>query len=94
MDCIKKNIQLVWKMYESCKVVVKCAVNVTVEFKVEVGLHQALALSFFLFAVLMDRLTDKIREESLWIMMSADDIVIFRESRQRKVEHLEVEFCT
>lgn len=41
------------------------------------GIHQGLAPSPFLFAVLMDRLTGKIRRESLWIF--ADDIVICSE---------------
>ena len=31
---------------------------------VEVGLHQGLALSLFLFALVMDRLTDEVRQES------------------------------
>ena len=43
----------------------KSAVEVTEYFKVEVGLLQGSALSPFLFAVLMDRLTDEVRLESL-----------------------------
>lgn len=39
------------------------------------------ALSSFLFATVMDKLTGEIREESLWTMMFADDIVICSESR-------------
>lgn len=33
-------------------------------FKVEVGLHQGSTLSPFLFALVMDRLTDEVRQES------------------------------
>ena len=58
------------------------AVRVTEEFMVEVGLYQGLALSPFLFAMVMDKLTDEVRQESPWIMMSADDIVIRSESRE------------
>ena len=39
-------------MYECCNIVVRCAVDVTEEFKVEV--HQGLALSPFLFAMVTD----------------------------------------
>ena len=34
-----------------------CAVGTTESFKVKVGLHQGSTLSLFLFAVIMDRLT-------------------------------------
>ena len=36
----------------------------TAGFKVEVGIHQGLTLSPFLFAMVMDRLTDEVRQES------------------------------
>lgn len=38
---------------------------VTEGFKVAVGLRQGWALSPFLFAVLMDRLTDEVSQESM-----------------------------
>lgn len=56
-------------------------VEVTEEF--EVGLHQASGLSSFLFAVIMDRLIDEVREESLWTFMFADDILICSYSREQ-----------
>ena len=57
-------------------------------FKVDVGRHQGLTLSLFLFAMMMDRLTDEVRQESLWMMMFADDIVICIESREQVEENL------
>ena len=48
-------------MYEGSKTVVSCAVGTTENFKVKVGLHQGLALSLFLFAVIMDRLMNEVR---------------------------------
>ena len=53
-------------------------------FKVEVGLHQRSALTFFLFAMVMDRLTDEVRQESFWTLMFADEIVIYSESSEQK----------
>ena len=60
----------------------------TESFKVKVGLHQGSALSPFLFAVIMDRLTDEVRREPLWTMLFADDIVIFEETREEVEQRL------
>ncbi|KAK3545423.1 hypothetical protein QTP70_007402 [Hemibagrus guttatus] len=60
----------------------------TEEFKVEVGLHQGSALSPFLFAIVMDQLSEEVRQESPWTMMFADDIVICSESREQVEENL------
>lgn len=73
-------------MYEDCKTVTKCAVGVTEELRVEVELHQGSSLSPFLFAMVMDRLTDEVRQESSWSMMDADDIEICREKVEEKLE--------
>ena len=85
----EKYVRVVQDMYESCKTVVRCAVGVTEDFKVEVGLHQGSALSPFLFALVMDRLTDEVRQEAPWTMMFADDIVICGENREQVEENLE-----
>ncbi|KAK3524921.1 hypothetical protein QTP86_011507 [Hemibagrus guttatus] len=50
---------LVQDMYERSRTVVRCAVGQTEEFKVEVGLHQGSALSPFLFAIVMDQLSEE-----------------------------------
>ena len=53
-------------------------------FHVKVGLlHQGSALSPCLFAMVMDRMTDEVREEVPWTMMFADDIVICSESKDQ-----------
>lgn len=62
-------VQDVW----DCKTLLRYAVGGT-EFRVEVGLHQGSAMSTFLFIMAMDRLTDKVRQESPWTIMFADDI--------------------
>ncbi|KAK3514826.1 hypothetical protein QTP70_032796 [Hemibagrus guttatus] len=85
----EKYVRVVQDMYERSRTVVRCAVGQTEEFKVEVGLHQGSALSPFLFAIVMDRLSEEVRQESPWTMMFADDIVICSESREQVEENLE-----
>ncbi|KAK3546878.1 hypothetical protein QTP86_003798 [Hemibagrus guttatus] len=85
----EKYVKVVQDMYERSRTVVSCAVGQKEEFKVEVGLHQGSALSPFLFAMVMDQLSEKVREESPWTMMFADDIVICSESREQVEENLE-----
>ena len=76
-------------MYEGSKTVVRRAVETTESFRVKVGLHQGSALSLFLLAVIMDRLTDEVRREPPWMMLFADDIVIFKETREEVEQRLE-----
>ncbi|KAK3531335.1 hypothetical protein QTP70_018135, partial [Hemibagrus guttatus] len=92
--CMRKSgvaeyVRVVQDMYEKSRTVVRCAVGQTKEFKVEVGLHQVSALSSFLFAIVMDQLSEEVRQESPWTMMFADDIVICSESREQVEENLE-----
>ncbi|KAK3553518.1 hypothetical protein QTP70_004198 [Hemibagrus guttatus] len=85
----EKYVRVVQDMYERSMTVVRCAVGQTEELKVEVGLHQGSALSPFLFAIVMDQLSEEVRHESPWTMMFADDIVICSESREQVEENLE-----
>ncbi|KAK3559987.1 hypothetical protein QTP86_033672, partial [Hemibagrus guttatus] len=92
--CMRKSgvaetyVRVVQDMYERSRTVVRCAVGQTEEFKVEVGLHQGSALSPFLFAIVMDQLSEEVRQESPWTMMF-DNIVICSESREQVEENLE-----
>ncbi|KAK3516882.1 hypothetical protein QTP70_028199, partial [Hemibagrus guttatus] len=93
--CMKKSgvaekyVRVLQDMYERSRAVVRCAVGQTEKFKVEVGLHQGSALSPFLFAIVMDQLSEEVRQESPWTMMFADDIMICSESREQVEENLE-----
>ena len=90
---VEKYVQLVQDMYEGSKTVVRCAVGTTESFKVKVGMHQGSALSPFLFAVIMDRLTDEVSKEPPWTMLFADDIVICEEIRKKKTEVTILKVC-
>ena len=59
---VEKYVQLVQDMCDESEAVgkVRCAVGTTESFKVKVGLHQGSALSPFLFAAIMDRLTNEV----------------------------------
>ncbi|KAK3546355.1 hypothetical protein QTP70_025768 [Hemibagrus guttatus] len=85
----EKYVRVVQDMYERSRTVVRCAVGQKEKFKVEVGLHQGSALSPFLFAIVMDQLSEEVRQESPWTMMFADDIVMCSESREQVEENLE-----
>ena len=86
---VEKYVQLVQDMYEGSETVVRCAVGTTENFKVKVGLHHESVLSPFLFAVIMDRLTDEVRREPPWTMLFADDIVICEETMEKVEQRLE-----
>ena len=68
---------------------VMCAVGVPEGFEVKMGLHQGSTLSPCLLAMVMDRMTDEIREEAPWTMMLADVSVICSESKEQVEEKLE-----
>ena len=53
------------------------------------GLHQGLALSPFLFTIVMDKLMIGLRKYALWLIMFADDIILCSESREEVEENLE-----
>ena len=85
----EKYVRIVQVMYDGSTPAERCAVGVTEGFEVKVGLHQGSALSPCLFAMVMDMMTDDIREEAPWTMMFADDIVICSESKEQVEEKLE-----
>ena len=86
---VEKYVRLLQDMYDGSETVMRCAVGIIESFKVKVGLHQGSALCPFLFAVIMDRLTDEVRREPPWTMLFADDIVICEETRKEVERKLE-----
>ena len=72
----EKYLVIVQYIYGDRKATVRCPVGVTEGFEVKVALHQGSALNPCLSEIVMDRLTDEIRQEAPWTMMFADDIVV------------------
>ena len=56
----EKYVRLVQDMYEETETMVRRAVGTTESFKFKVGLQQGSSLSPFLFAVIMDRITNEV----------------------------------
>ena len=86
-ECYEKVIK---DMYDGATTTLRCAVGLTEEFEIGVGLHQGSALSPFLFAIIMDKLTEDIRKEAPWDVMFADDIVLSRQNHRELEEDLEI----
>ena len=63
-------------MCHQCETVVRCAAGKSETVAVEIGLHQRSAFSPFLFAIMMDSLTENIRIEAFWQLTFADDVVL------------------
>ena len=76
-------------MHHQCETVVRCAAGTSEPFALKVGLHQGSAFSPFLFAIMMDSLTENIRKYPSWQMMFADDMVLC--AREKDVLELELE---
>lgn len=52
-------------------------------------MSQVSAFRPFLFTLMMDRLTEEVRQEFPWTAMFAGDIVISSDSREKEEENLE-----
>ena len=83
-------IKIIQDMYDGVTKTVRSAAGLTKEFKVGVGLHQGSTLSPFLFAIIIDRMTEDIRKDAAWDMLSADDIVLCRQNHRELEEDLEI----
>ena len=94
MLAVSRNIGVLRKvikdMYDGATTTVRCAAGLTEEFEVGVGFHQGPALGPFLFAIIMDKLTEDIRKEVPWDMMLADDIALSRQNHRELEEGLEI----
>ena len=70
----------VMSLYEGCKTAVLVDRELSSSFSVKVGVHQGSALSPLLFIMVMDVLTEDVRDGSLMELLYADDLVLCGES--------------
>ena len=85
----EKYVRITQDMYERAEANVKSSVGLTESFPVNVGLHQGSALSPYLFDLVMDVVSQGIRDQSPWCMLFADDIVLCSTRREVVEEKLE-----
>ena len=85
----EKYVKLVQDMYTGCRTKVRTVAGESSKFNVEVGLHQGSVLSPYLFLVLMDVLTERVRKEAPESMLFADDIVLCGDKDVGMTEYLE-----
>ncbi|KAI5726127.1 hypothetical protein M8J77_024147 [Diaphorina citri] len=86
----EKYVTLVRDMYKDAKTKIRSSVGTTDWINVKVGLHQGSAISPYLFDMVMDVITESIRDETPWSMMFADDVVLCgpkKEDVERKLEY-------
>ena len=83
-------IKIIKNMYDGATTTVRSAAALTEEFKVVVGLYQGSALSPFLFAIIIDRLTEDIRKDAPWDVLFAHDIVLSRQNHRDLEEDLDI----
>ncbi|EYB98976.1 hypothetical protein Y032_0126g1334 [Ancylostoma ceylanicum] len=82
-------IRLVQDMYDGSAAFVRTSIGDTSSFVAVTGLHQGLALSPFLFIVVVDTVTQQLLEEPPFSLLYAEDIALLADTRnqlQRKVQ--------
>ena len=83
-------IKAIQDMYKGVTTNVRACGKVTKDFPISIGLHQGSALSPYLFNLVVDVLTEPIKEEIPKCMLFADDIVLLAESKKEINSKLEI----
>ena len=73
-------VRSVMSLYEGAKARVRVDYELSEEFEVKVGMHQGFVLSPFLFAVVVDVVTEFAWEGALNAFLCADDLVLMSEA--------------
>jgi hypothetical protein len=77
-------------MYDNVVTSVRTSDGDTNDFSINIGLHQGLAQSLYLFALVMNAVTRDIQSGILWCMLFTDDVILVDESRTRVDQKLEL----
>jgi hypothetical protein len=73
-------ITLIKDMYNNVVASVRTSDGDINDFPINIGLHQRSALSPYLFALVMNKVTRDIQGGIIWCMLFADDVVLVNES--------------
>ena len=78
-------VNVVMSLYKGCKTTVSVDGELSSSFSVKVGVHQGSALSPLLFIMVMDVLTEDVRDGSLMESLYANDLVLCGDSLNKVV---------
>ena len=73
-------VKSVLRLHEGAKTRVRVDSELSEEFEVNVGMYQGSVLSPFLFALVVDVVTEFVREGALSKLLHADDLVLMSET--------------
>jgi Reverse transcriptase (RNA-dependent DNA polymerase) len=76
-----KYVTLIKDTYTNIMTCVKTCDSESDVFPIKIGLHQGLALSQYIFILVMNEITKNIQGDIFWCMLFADDVVLIDESR-------------
>jgi hypothetical protein len=85
-----KYITLTKDMYDNVVTSVRTSDGDTINFLINIGLHQRSALSPYLFALVMDEVTRDIQGGIPWCMLFVDDVILVDEIRTGVDQKLEL----
>jgi hypothetical protein len=85
-----KYISLIKDIYDNIVTSVRISDGDTNDFLINIGLHQGSALSPYLFALIMDKVTRDIQGGIPWCMLFADDVILVDESMTEVDQKLEL----
>ena len=71
-------------LYKGARTKVKVGTHFSEEFEANVGVHQGSVLSPLLFAIVVDVVMDKIKEDMLQEILYAEEIVLIAAEMQEK----------
>ena len=69
-------------LYEGAKARIRVGLELSEEFEVKVGLHQGSVLSPLVFAIMVDGVTESVRNGLISEMLYADDLVLMSETME------------
>ena len=75
-------VRAVMSLYEDAKTRFRVGLELSKEFDVKVGVHQGSAFSPLLFAIVVDVITESVRNRLMSEMLYADDLVLTSESME------------